>query len=407
MYQRTLEKHLDRLTRNFSVLLITGPRQVGKSTLLENYISDRYSRVTLDDLNERAKAINDPVLFLQEHQPPILIDEVQYAPELFSYIKIYVDQHRGEKGLFLLTGSQKFHLMKGVQETLAGRVAILDLLGLSNQEISKHPDATHFLPTDEFIANLQKQKKVEGILQTIYTNIFNGSFPELVSRKGEDRDIYYSSYVKTYIDRDVKGSYNISNTIIFNNFIKAVAARTGQLLNMADIAKDVSIDNKTVQIWLSILEASGLVYLLHPYHSNVTNRIIKTPKLYFLDTGLCTYLTGWDSPKSLEAGAMSGAILETYALSEILKSYWHNAKEPLIYFYRDKDAKEIDFLIEANNTIYPVEVKKTMMPTLNICKNFNVLDKLKKPISKKIVLCLKPEVSFISREIVSIPISAV
>jgi len=404
MYQRTLSRHLDRLTKNFPVLLITGPRQVGKSTLLETYISDKYNRVTLDDLNERAKAINDPALFLQEHQPPVLIDEVQYAPELFSYIKIYVDQNRDKKGLFLLTGSQKFHLMKGIQETLAGRVAILDLLGLSNQEINNHPDTVPFLPTDDFIDEIKKQKKSQSTLQTVYTNIFNGSFPELVSRNGEDRDIYYSSYVKTYIDRDVKGSYNISNTITFNNFIKAVAARTGQLLNIADIARDVSIDNKTAQSWLNILEASGLVYLLHPYYNNITNRIIKTPKIYFLDTGLCAYLTGWDSPKSLEAGAMSGAILETYVLSEILKSYWHNAKEPNIYFYRDKDAKEIDFIIEANNTIYPIEVKKTMMPDSKAYKNFNVLEKLQKQIAKGVVLCLKQEVSFISREIVAIPI---
>lgn len=407
MYQRTLSRHLDRLTKNFPVVLVTGPRQVGKSTLLENYVSDRCNRVTLDDLNERAKAINDPLLFLQEHQAPLLIDEVQYAPELFSYIKIYVDQNRDKKGLFLLTGSQKFHLMKGVQETLAGRVAILDLLGLSNQEISNHPSAVPFLPTDDFIDELKKQDNSESTLQNIYTNIFNGSFPELVSRNGEDRDIYYSSYIRTYIDRDVRDSHDVSNTILFNNFIRAVAARTGQLLNISDIARDISIDNKTTQSWMNILEASGLVYLLHPYYNNITNRIIKTPKVYFLDTGLCAYLTGWDSPKSLERGAMSGAILESYVFSEILKSYWHNAKEPNIYFYRDRDAKEIDFIIEANNTIYPIKVKKTMMPDLGTCKNFSVLKKLQKTVAKGVVLCLKPEVSFISREIISIPITLV
>lgn len=407
MYKRTLATHLERLTKNFSVILITGPRQVGKSTLLENFISEKYNKVTLDNLDEREKAIKDPALFIQEHQPPVLIDEVQYAPELFSYIKIYVDQHRDKKGLFLLTGSQKFHLMKGIQETLAGRVAIIDMLGLSEPEIENRPFTEPFLPTDDFIANLQKQKKSDMTLQSIYTKIFNGSFPELVSRGGEDRDIYYASYVKTYIDRDVQGSYGISNTIRFNNFIKAVAARTGQLLNIADIARDVSIDNKTAQSWLNILEASGLVYLLHPYYNNVTNRIIKTPKLYFLDTGLCAYLTGWDSPKSLEAGAMSGAILETYVFNEILKSYWHNVKEPYIYFYRDKDAKEVDFVIEANNTLYPIEVKKTMIPSLNAGKNFDVLKKLQKPVAKAIVLCLKPEISFINREVVSIPIAMI
>lgn len=404
MLKRTLSNHLEHIINNFPVILVTGPRQVGKSTLLENFRPDKYKVVTLDDLDERELAIKDPALFLQNHQPPILIDEVQYAPNLFSYIKIYVDKHKGEKGLFLLTGSQKFVLMKGVQETLAGRVAILDLLGLSSAEKNQTPDVAPFLPTEQWIQNIKDKNIKSKTVQDIYADIWNGSFPELFIRNGADRELYYNSYIQTYIERDVKTAYNVSDAIAFKNFIRVVAARTGQLLNVSDIARDVSIDNKTAKNWLSILEMSGLVYLLHPYYNNITSRIVKTPKIYFLDTGLCSYLTGWDSSKTLESGAMSGAILETYVLSEILKSYWHNAKEAPLYYYRDKDKKEIDFLIEANGQLYPIEVKKTMSPTMNAGKNFNVLGSLKKPIATSVVLSLKPEVFFLTKDIVSIPI---
>lgn len=404
MLKRTLSNHLEHIINNFPVILVTGPRQVGKSTLLENFRPDKYKVVTLDDLDERELAIKDPALFLQNHQPPLLIDEVQYAPNLFSYIKIYVDKHKGEKGLFLLTGSQKFVLMKGVQETLAGRVAILDLLGLSSAEKNQTPDVAPFLPTEQWIQNIKDKNIKSKTVQDIYADIWNGSFPELFIRNGADRELYYNSYIQTYIERDVKTAYNVSDAIAFKNFIRVVAARTGQLLNVSDIARDVSIDNKTAKNWLSILEMSGLVYLLHPYYNNITSRIVKTPKIYFLDTGLCSYLTGWDSSKTLESGAMSGAILETYVLSEILKSYWHNAKEAPLYYYRDKDKKEIDFLIEANGQLYPIEVKKTMSPTMNAGKNFNVLESLKKPIATSVVLSLKPEVFFLTKDIVSIPI---
>ncbi len=404
MLKRTLGLHLDKLTKSFPVILVTGPRQVGKSTLLENFAKQKYHYVTLDDLDAREQAINDPALFLQNHQPPVLIDEIQYAPKLFSYIKIYVDTHKDQKGIFLLTGSQKFNLMQNVQESLAGRVAVLDLLGFSSDEISGRPNVPLFLPDRDWIENCKNKKHRNKTVQDIYQDIFNGSFPRVINEGSEIRDIYYNSYIQTYIERDVKSVYDISDMISFKNFIKAVAARTGQLLNISDIAKDIAIDNKTAKKWLGLLEMSGLVYLLHPYYSNITNRIVKTPKIYFLDTGLCAYLTGWDSPKSLEAGAMSGAILETYVFSEILKTYWHNAKSAPIYFYRDKDKNEIDFIIEQNQTLYPIEVKKTMMPTFNAIKNFDVLKKFQKPVANGIVLCLKPEVFYITQNCVSIPI---
>ena len=407
MLRRTLGKHLGRIVENFPVILITGPRQVGKSTLLENFKPTKYKVVNLDDFNQRELANTDPELFLQRNKPPVIIDEIQYAPNLFSYIKIYVDQHRGEKGLFLLTGSQKFALMKGVRESLAGRVAVLDLLGLSAAEKEQRKVDDSFLPTTQALEKMEKRNLGIKTISEIYTMIWNGSFPELSLRNGEDRDLYYNSYIQTYIERDVRDISNISDPLTFKNFIRVIAARTGQLLNLADVARDLAIDNKTAKNWLNILEMSGLIYLLHPYYNNITKRIIKTPKVYFLDTGLCSYLTGWDTPRSLENGAMSGAILETYVFAEILKSYWHNAKEAPIYFYRDKDMKEVDFLLEANGKLYPIEVKRTMTPTLEAAKNFAVLEKLKKPVETAVILSLKAEPCYLSRQVITLPVWAI
>lgn len=404
MFERTLTKHLDHIVKHFPVLFLTGPRQVGKSTLLENYCTKKYNMVSLDNLDERKKAQQDPALFLQDHEPPLFIDEVQYAPQLFPYIKIYVDKHKNKNGLFLLTGSQKFSMIKNIQESLAGRVAIVDMLGFSNQEINRNPNYDFFLPTEIWLKKL-RSKKIKSLTNLeLFTKIWLGSFPALINNKGAERELYYNSYIRTYIERDIRDIFKISDIITFQNFIKATAARTGQLLNYADLAKDMAVDVKTVKNWLSILEFGGLVYLLPPYYNNVTKRIIKTPKLYFLDTGLCAYLTGWDNPKSLEAGAMNGAILETYVFTELLKSYWHNAKEPNIYFYRDRDGKEIDFLLEMNNTLYPIEVKKTMLPDKTMIKNFSVLNNLKKEIGKGVLLSLKPEVSYITETTLSVPI---
>lgn len=404
MLKRTLTDNLKRIASNFPVVLLTGPRQVGKTTLLEEFSKGKLNTVSLDDLTEREIAQKDPALFIQNHQPPVIIDEVQYAPQLFTYIKIHVDKHKNQNGLFLLTGSQKFSLMKGIQESLAGRVAIIDMLGLSYKEIIRQPKTSVFLPGDKWLKDAWKQAVHPLTVTGVYTAIWNGSFPRLVMQSNADRDLFYRSYVQTYIERDVKDSHNVSDSITFFNFVKATAARTGQLLNFTDLARDVSIDPKTAKAWLSILELSGLVKLLYPYHNNITKRIVKTPKVYFLDTGLCAYLTGWDGVKSLEAGAMSGAMIETYVYVEILKSYWHNGKEPLIYFYRDKEQKEIDFIIEANGMLYPIEVKKTLIPTMDMAKSFSILGKLKKPIGRGVVLCLKPEVLLLGKNIISVPI---
>lgn len=403
-YNRTLQDTILRVGDSFPVILLTGPRQVGKTTVLEELAKVGMSYVCLDELDKRELAKQDPALFLQEYPAPLIIDEIQYAPELLTYVKIYVDKNKDQNGLFWLTGSQKFHLMRNVQESLAGRVGILDMLGFSYGELSGQSGRPCFELSQTWIKQARKQKNKSLKTEDIFQAIWNGSFPRLVKQNQRERATFYRSYISTYIEKDVKQSFPLSDDIAFYNFIRATAARTAQLLNYNDLARDIGIDRRTAKAWMAILERSGLVKLLYPYHTNVTNRIIKTPKIFFLDTGLCAYLTGWSSPKTLEAGAMNGPILETYVFTEILKSYWHNGEDPIIYFYRDKDQREIDFLIESNDVIHPIEIKKTMLPSKQHLKNFSVLDKLGSKIGQGCILCLRPEISALTRQITSVPI---
>jgi predicted AAA+ superfamily ATPase len=398
---RTLRRVIEKTSKGFRVILLNGQRQVGKSTLLENMAKGTGRKhVSLDNMRFRALAQSDPELFLQQNPPPVIIDEVQYAPELFPYIKIYVDDNRGQKGAFWLSGSQKYKLMENVKESLAGRIAILDLMGLSYFEKLKKPFLSKpFLPSFNKKPNLKKLT-----VQQVYKLIWEGQLPEPVTDKKIERERYYSSYIQSFIERDVKDFYNVEKPLQFFNFLSVVAAQTGQLLNYTSLARDVGIDVKTAQTWTGILEKAGIVYLLRPYFPNVTKRIIKTPKIYFLDTGLCSYLTRWTSPESLMSGAMDGAILETYAVSEILKSYLHNGKEPLMYFYRDADQKEIDILLEENGTLYPIEIKKTAGPQENYCANFKLINKLNKKAGLGAIICLQPERIPINKNVVSIPV---
>lgn len=402
---RTLRQTLFRASSVFPVVLVTGPRQVGKTTLLESCADAGRGYVTLDDPEQRALARHDPALFLQRYQPPLIIDEIQYAPEFFSAIKMAVDKAR-RPGMFWLTGSQKFHLMRGVTESLAGRVAVLDLLGLSQAEIAGRADATPpFLPGPQWLEQARAQAGPPVTVLEIYRRIWRGSYPAVVLDENMPRDLFYSSYVQTYIQRDVRDLSRVGDERAFYNLLRAAAARTGQLLNYADLARDVDVDQKTVKAWLSILETSGIVYLLPPYHSNLAKRLLKTPKLYFLDTGLCAFLTRWSSPEALEAGAMSGAILETWILGEILKSYWHAGQTAHFHFYRDKDQKEIDLLIERDNTLHPVEIKKSASPGRNASRHSSALERLGTPAGHGALICLKETDVPLSREIDAIPAS--
>lgn len=401
---RHMEKVILDCSKAFSALLITGPRQAGKTTMLK-MLAEREGigrgYVSLDDLNMRDMAKNDPQLFLQLHRPPVIIDEVQYAPELFTYIKIHVDKHH-TPGAFWLTGSQIYRLMRGVQESLAGRVALLHLSPLSQREI------TGALPrvfSVDFEALLSESKAVAPVsIPDMFERIWNGCMPGLISGQRSERDIFYSSYISTYIERDVRELSGTIDALKFNRFVTAVAARCSQLINYTALAEDADIDIQTAKSWLNILETLGIVFLLHPYSNNVLKRTIRTPKLYFYDTGLVCYLTRWSSAEVAEKGAMSGALLENFTISEIAKSYQNAGRSPYLYFYRDRDAKEIDVVLEENGKLYPLEIKKTAAPDRRITNTFAVVNRSPLERGTGAVLCLAQEFSAFDRDDLIIPI---
>lgn len=404
--KRTLENYVKKSANQLPVILITGARQVGKTTILQELSGKQRTYVTLDDPIILSLARDDPALFMQRFPPPVLIDEIQYAPGLLPYIKMAVDKVR-KSGMFWLTGSQQFQLMEGVSESLAGRVGIINLLGFSHQEsLGQGAKAEPFLPLPKEVQKRVKQRE-PILLKKLFQLIWRGCFPAIAISKDLDRDLFYGSYVQTYLQRDVRDLARVGDEMAFLRFLRAAAARTGQLLNMSELARDADVAPGTAKNWLSILQASGLVYLLEPYHTNVTKRLVKTPKLYFLDTGLCSYLTEWSSPETLEAGAMSGAAFETWVVTEILKSYWHNGRRAPFYFYRDKDQKEIDLLIVQDGTVYPLEIKKSATPKKGDVRHFPILDKLKMPIGPGGVLCLSEHSIPLSESAASIPVFSI
>ncbi len=399
---RNLEKVVAEVTKEYPVVLVTGSRQVGKTTMLLKMMEGTNRRyVTLDDLNERNLAKTDPELFLQMHKPPVLIDEVQYAPELFSYIKIHVDKTHAP-GDFWLTGSQVFKLMKGVQESLAGRVAVLSLTSLSQAEIYGGNMSPFTVDMDALSERTVGRAAADTL--TIFERIYKGSMPAIVSGTNSNSQIFYSSYLSTYIERDVRELSDAIDSLKFLRFITAVAARCGQMLNVADIARDADINQTQAKNWLGILETLGIIFYLHPYSNNLLKRLVKTPKLYFYDTGLVCYLTKWSSAETLVNGAMNGAVLENYVVAEIMKTYLNSGKEPYIYYYRDKDAKEIDIVIEHDGVLNPIEIKKTSNPGSELIKVFELLDRSSTPREKGAVLCMKPGLSAIDRDNYIVPI---
>lgn len=369
---RHLEAMLVTAAKMFGAVLVTGPRQVGKTTLVRRFASNS-NYVTLDDPMQLHAAVEQPATFFKDNKPPVFVDEIQYAPNLFPFIKMKVDEENA-KGLFYLSGSQQFKLMKNVGESLAGRLGILNLLGLSMREYQQLKFNDAFLPTEEYFAGRRKELKPLSY-DELWSVIHRGSMPDLLLNDDFNWQMFYASYVKTYIERDVRELTQVGDEVKFITFMIAVASITGQLLNISSLAKNVGISVSTAARWLSILVTSNIVYLLRPYANNVLKRSVKTPKLYFLDTGLAAYLTKWTTADVLKNGAMAGAFFETFVVAEIIKSYYNKGiSEPPLYFYRDKEQKEIDLLIECNGVLYPLEMKKHADPKAADIKAFSVLD---------------------------------
>lgn len=405
MIDRRAKSTLERLTKSFPVVLVTGSRQTGKTTLLKNYIPyESYNYLTFDKVQNVNMAKNDAQLFMSMYQPPVVFDEIQYVPELFSELKILVDSNR-KNGMFFLTGSQQFSMMKNVSESLAGRIGILKLLPISLRELNCDTKTNSFIPTKDFLLkrnnciNLENKQPLD-----IWKIIQRGMYPELCATEILQSD-FYSSYISTYIERDVRLLTQVGDELQFLQFICVVASRTGQLVNYADIARTVGIDSTTAKRWLSILVTSGLVYLLQPYYGNIEKKIVKTPKLYFIDTGLAAHLTKWTNPEVLSNGAMAGAFFETFVVSEILKSFTNEGIEPPLYFYRDSSGIEIDLLIENDGILYPVEIKSSCSVHKKDYKNFAYLTSIKdKKIEKPLIINNSKQIEFFENGEFSLPV---
>ncbi len=401
--KRHLQTTLKDLAKQFPAVLLTGARQVGKSTLLQHIAPD-YGYVTFDDplLLEQAKS--EPQLFFINHSGKVILDEVQYAPELFRLLKLEIDKQK-QNGLFLLSGSQAFELMKNVSETLAGRIAILQLKGLSMREIVGVDFDLPFVPTSDYLHARETTLQDYG---NVWERIHKGDMPRLYEQETH-WETYYASYVSTYIERDVKQLTAIQDSAQFTRFMVSVAVRSGELLNYSNIAQEVGISVDTVKRWLTILQTAGIVYLMQPYSNNHLKRAVKTPKLYFLDTGLMAYLSKWLTPETIQNGAKSGQFFETFVVSQIIKSFTNKGIEPPLYFYRDTNQKEIDVLIEYNQTLYPVEIKTTASPNKKMAKTFNLIDKAISQTHQQrgvgVIICQYPEKLFLAEDLVALPLA--
>ena len=414
--KRHIEPVAARRAKNSKAILLTGPRQVGKSTLFKHLFSDA-NQVTFDDDLLLAQASEDVGLFLLNNPCPLMIDEVQKCPSIFNRLKIILD-NTDNLSNFFLTGSQKLQLMADISESLAGRVSIIELDGLSLRELHEVDFNQHFVPSPEYMAEREKHKK--KYTGDIWGTIHRGSYPELYANPDREWVDYYQSYVKTYLERDVNQLIKAKNHLTFVRFMTAVAARTGQMLNYANIASELSVSEVTVREWISILEKSGIVYILKPYTASALKRAVKTPKLYFRDTGLCCYLTRWLTPETLKNGAMAGAMFETFVINEILKSYSNEGLEYDfdVFYYNGKDRKkktedgneveadgEIDLIIQENGILYPIEIKLSTMPKASMASVFDVLDGV--PDKKRgmgCILCLIDRKLYLRENLVALPL---
>lgn len=412
--KRAMEDVIRRTEKGFKAVLVTGPRQVGKSTVLQHLYQER-KYLTFDDPVLLAETKREPGLFFRNNRPPVILDEVQYISELFPYIKMECDKSEG-KGKFLLTGSQQYHLMRNMSESLAGRVGILELSGLSLRELSGDGFGEPFIPSAEYIERRGKNYK---LCDDIWEIIHTGGYPAL-QEKTVSWQTYYSSYIQTYINRDINELGNVKDKLKFTQFLTAMAARTGQMLNYASVAEQLEIAASTVKEWVSLLEASGIIYIMQPFTNSALNRAIKTPKLYFRDTGLVCFLTKYQTPETAMNGAMAGALFETFAVSEILKSFSNAGLDYRMYvtYYRGKDKlrrkedgkkketeAEIDLLIEQDGTLYPIEIKMSANPKPAMADAFDVLDRI--PDKKRgigVVLCMYGSPLWLRENTVALPV---
>lgn len=405
--QRHLESQIREASKFYPVVMVCGQRQVGKSTML-NHIKEKERRyVTLDDGNARRLAEKDPALFFETYGFPLLIDEFQRVPSILLEMKRIVDKKalEGEdnNGMYWLTGSQKFKMMKDVSESLAGRIAVFDMSGLSAAEIEGREAGVFYPVVEELRRRVQNYQP--KTIHEIYEQIFRGGMPKLIATK-LDRERFYTDYINTYLERDIKELALVGKLGEFYDFLVFMAARTSMELKYSEIANAIGISAPTAKEWVSILERSGIIFILRPYYNNITNRLVKTPKMYFMDTGLAAYLCRWPNAETLEKGAMDGAFFETYVVSEIVKSYYNAGKRPDLYYYRDIDGKEIDLLFAEGDKIYPVEIKKAKAPD-RADKNFSVLGKLKKDIQPGVILCMADEMLPFSRDVWYFPAAGI
>ncbi len=398
--KREIETTIDAMLKQGKVVLVTGARQVGKTTALKHHLGGGFDYVSMDDPRERALALEDAVLFFESRALPLIVDEVQRAPELFPAVKWVVDQS-DEKGQIVLTGSQTYHLMKGVSESLAGRIRIIEMPPLSLRELmpscgSRNP----YIPSPV--------KPTEPAFTDIWDVIHRGSMPGL-QNEAIEWDSFYTDYVSSYLERDVRELINVKDEAKFYSFMVACAARTGRLFNATDIGNVIDVDHKTVKSWLSVLQASNIVRVVEPFCPNVEKRLTKTPKIFFLDTGLVCHLTRWITPDQLKNGAAAGHVFETFVVSEVLKSYMNAAANPRdIWFYRDSKKREIDLVIQEGRVLHPVEVKVFATVGRAAVKNFSCLDDfVDYEVGFGHVVCQTREPYLIARNVQAVPVWAI
>ncbi len=411
--KRDIEKILLDAAESFQVITIYGSRQVGKSTTVDQLFGDKFETVTLDDAEELDMALSNPRAFFESHPWPLIIDEVQKAVGLLSEIKKIVDNQRRiwmknnepRQLMFVLTGSNQFELQEGISESLAGRTAVINMSGFTQTEKRGISGTLFDIDLQECLNKQRDRKDFYRSSGAVFEDIFQGGMPDICTGESK-RDIYYKAYIDTYIEKDVRKLISASSEMQFRKFISLLALRTAQEVVYNEIANAIGINVETCKRWISILQTSGIVYLLEPYMANASKRIIKAPKLYFMDTGLCAYLCKWPNAQMLMDCAMGGAFFETYVVSEIIKSFYNHGIEPnqYIYYYRDIDKKEVDILLVKDGALYPVEIKKGIAPS-KPTKNFNVLTKYNMPIRQGMVIDNAEKIRVLNDDAFVLPVS--